>query len=178
MDDVSEEAQAFTWEVMSVLKILADFPLQSKLFVITNNAGTGDSPTALAQAPLYGLGRTAAQEHPDTWGALIGNDNQSFLRLAIKYVQQEDVVHIQDALPRVARLRAFTSGQKLKPDSKNKLLPSPSGAYIITGGLGDLGLEVCEFLAEQGACHLAIITSCASTSQSVERTHRPSILHR
>jgi 6-methylsalicylic acid synthase len=38
------------------------------------------------------------------------------------------------------------------------LLPKAEGTYVITGGLGALGLETCDFLIEKGARRIVIIS--------------------
>ena len=42
--------------------------------------------------------------------------------------------------------------------SRRSLLPRPGGTYLITGGLGALGLEVADFLVEQGARRLVLVS--------------------
>ncbi|KAF2706355.1 6-methylsalicylic acid synthase [Pleomassaria siparia CBS 279.74] len=156
--DVPEKAHAFTWEVVNILKSLATLSTPPKLYVVTDGVHEGSTPTALAQAPLHGFGRIAAQEHPDIWGALIDNQGPNFPLLAIRYVQEQDVIRMQDGLPRVARLRGLPRGQRYSTESERTLLPKPEGTYVITGGLGDLGLEVCDFLVKKGARRLVIIS--------------------
>ena len=43
-----------------------------------------------------------------------------------------------------------------------KLKIDPAGSYLITGGLGGLGLKVAEWLAKQGAKHLVLAGRRAS----------------
>jgi 6-methylsalicylic acid synthase len=166
MEAIPEKSFAFTWEAMNILKTLAEFPTPTKLFIITAGFQSGDSVTELAHAPLHGLGRIAAQEHPDIWGALVDNEGPNFPHIAVNYVQQQDIVRVQDGLPRVARLRALAPAQRYSADSKRTLLPKKKGTYIVTGGLGDLGIEVCNFLVEQGASRLVIISRRALPPRS------------
>lgn len=158
LQDVPTATHKFVWETVSIIKHLVKSSAAAKLFVITDQAHKGDSYTALAQGSLFGLARIAAQEHPDTWGALIDNEGSQFPSMAIKYVQEEDVIRIEDGLPRVNRLRPLSRDQRHDAESTKTLLPKPEGTYVVTGGFGDLGLEVLDFLVEKGARRIVVIS--------------------
>lgn len=155
--DIPKKAHAFTCESASILMILADVSSAPKLFVIADSAYKGRSPTNLAQYPLYGFARVAASEYPDVWGGLIDNEGPAFPLLPIRYVKKQSVVRVQDGLPRVARLRSFAKDQQ-RDDSNYSLLPKSHGTYLVTGGFGDLGLEVLEFLVKKGARRIVVIS--------------------
>ncbi|KAF2624055.1 ketoacyl-synt-domain-containing protein [Macroventuria anomochaeta] len=157
IEDVPNKAHAFTWETASILSILAGIPSAPKLFVITDSAYKGHSPTGLAQCPLHGFARVAASEYPDVWGGLIDNEGPAFPLLPVRYVKGQSVVRVQDGLPRVARLRPFAKDQQ-RSDHKKSLLPQPHGTYLVTGGFGDLGLEVLKFLVQKGARRIVVIS--------------------
>ncbi|KAF2680119.1 6-methylsalicylic acid synthase [Lentithecium fluviatile CBS 122367] len=155
-DQVPEKAHAFTWEATRILIIMATRDVPAKLFVITENVQKGMSPTAWAQSPLHGFARIAAQEHPELWGGLIDNEGSHAPLLALKYVQEQDLVRIQDGLPRVARLRPFTNHQRHEVGSPKTLLPKLHGTYIVTGGFGGIGLEILGFLVLKGARRIVV----------------------
>lgn len=62
----------------------------------------------------------------------------------------EDLVVIRDGLARVARLRPH------EPDGQD-LTCSPDAAYLVTGGMGALGLRVAGWLADRGARRLVLL---------------------
>ncbi|KAJ4343921.1 hypothetical protein N0V95_006523 [Ascochyta clinopodiicola] len=156
-DDISKKAHAFVWETARILSTLAEIPSAPKLFVISDSAYKSQSPTCLAQYPLYGFSRVAASEYPDVWGGLIDNEGPAFPLLSVKYVKEQSVVRVQDGLPRVARLRPFAKDQHRDAKAKS-LLPQSHGTYLVTGGFGDLGLEVMEFLVQKGARRLVVVS--------------------
>ncbi|KAF3049341.1 t1pks [Didymella keratinophila] len=156
-EDVPRKAHAFTCEAASILLTLAEVSSAPKLFVIADSAYKGQSPTCLAQYPLYGLARVAASEFPDVWGGLIDNEGPAFPLLPVRYVKEQSVVRVQDGLPRVARLRPFAKHQR-RDDSNYSLLPKSHGTYLITGGFGDLGLEVLDFLVQKGARRIVVVS--------------------
>ncbi|ORY58820.1 6-methylsalicylic acid synthase [Pseudomassariella vexata] len=161
LQEVSAAAKDYIWEATSIVKLIATKSLTAtcKLFIITNRVYTGESTTGLAHGPLYGLARIIASEHPDLWGALIDNETTSiFPVIAAKYVHEQDIVRVVDGLPRCAIMRPLSREQRYKPDSLRTLMPKPEGTYIITGGLGPLGLETCSFLIEKGARRIVVVS--------------------
>lgn len=158
LDDVPQATHRFVWEAVSMIKLLVASSAAAKLYIITDEVYKGQSPTALAHGALYGLGRITAEEHPDNWGALIDNEGGSFPTLALKYVRGEQVIRMDDGVPRVGRLRPLSREQRHSKDSTKTLLPKPEGTYIVTGGFGDLGREVLEFLVEKKARRIVVIS--------------------
>lgn len=172
LDQVPARAQAFMDELLSVTKhVIKVAPATGniKVFALTVGVAKAATPAALAQAPLHGLARIIASEHPDHWGALIDmeDDEQEghsteFPALAIKYVRNQDVIRIQDQLPRIARLHSLPrellhSGTPRRSRGR-ALLPRPEGTYLITGGLGALGLHVAGWLVEKGARRIVLVS--------------------
>ncbi|MCJ1479648.1 hypothetical protein MMC13_008334 [Lambiella insularis] len=158
LDDVPEAAELFISELLHIVKFVARSSLPVRVFALTDEVFAGKTSTALAQAPLHGLCRIIASEHPDLWGALIDSEESSFPMQVIKYVQGQDVVRISDGVPRVARLRPIHRKQLHESANHKTLLPRPEGTYIITGGIGALGLEVADFLVEKGARRLVLLS--------------------
>ncbi|KAH7085203.1 hypothetical protein BKA63DRAFT_539149 [Paraphoma chrysanthemicola] len=147
MEEVATKAHAFTCETASILSTLANMSSAPILFVITQSAHESSSPTALAHYALYGFARVAASEYPESWGGLIDNEGPAFPLLPVRYVKEHSVVRVQDGVPRGGV-------------SNNTLLPKAHGTYVVTGGLGDLGLEVLEFLINNGARRIVVVLRC------------------
>jgi 6-methylsalicylic acid synthase len=169
-DEIDERAQTFTWTAASIVNVLATLDKPVKYFVVTDAVHQGSTPTALAHAPLHGFARIAAQEHPELWGALIDNESPHCPLLAIRYIREQDVIRVQDGLPRVARLKPFTNPQRHPVSSGKSLLPKPHGTYIVTGGFGGIGLEVLDFLVAKGAFRIVVISRRRLPPRSVWST--------
>ncbi|KAI4126609.1 MAG: hypothetical protein LQ338_003659 [Usnochroma carphineum] len=159
-ENVPEAARRFCAEFLDTAKYAASVSVPIKVFAITNSVSKGQSPTALAQAPLHGLARIIASEQPDTWGALIDSENEDwvFPAQAIKYAQGADVIRINDGVARTARLRRLPRDRMLPSSRQADMLARPEGTYLITGGLGTLGLEVANFLVENRARRLVLVS--------------------
>ncbi|KAK2600013.1 hypothetical protein QQS21_005247 [Conoideocrella luteorostrata] len=158
LQDVAQAAREFTWELLQILKFTVQGRLSCKVFALTTNASEGADTTALAHAPLMGLSRVLASEHPEVFGGLIDSEVRHFPIVTMRYIQCADIVRIRDGMPRTACLRPLTRPSLLPSKMASRLLPRPGGTYVITGGLGVLGLAVAEFLVENGARRLILVS--------------------
>jgi len=106
---------------------------------------------------LWGLGRVVGGEHPELWGGIVDLDPKDpsgaagLLRRVIAAQPKEDVIAIRDVKLEVARLTPL-DGTPTRPP----LACRPDGTYLITGGLGALGLAVAEWLAGKGARRIVL----------------------
>ncbi|THC91851.1 hypothetical protein EYZ11_008699 [Aspergillus tanneri] len=157
LQEIPVASESFTWEVLELVKFIVEGALPLKMFILTSNVADGETPTALAQAPLFGLARIIASEHPDL-GCLIDTESTVFPLPTIKYIQGADVIRISDGVARTARLRSLPRNKRRSDNQPPRLLPRPEGTYLITGGLGVLGLETADFLVERGARRLILIS--------------------
>ncbi|KAI1263583.1 6-MSAS [Xylariaceae sp. FL1019] len=164
---VAARSEAFIDELLTLTKHVVRSAASTKnvkVFTLTSAVGLAEDPTALAQAPLQGLARIVASEHPDSWGALIdvddGQKNASMPMLAMKYVRDQDVIRIENDLPRVARLQPLPRDLTYVKEraTSRTLLPKAEGTYLVTGGLGALGLEVASWLVEKGARRILLLS--------------------
>ena len=117
-------------------------------------------PLSLGQAPLWGLGRAIDLERPELWGALVDLDPEDSPNVAaekllgeIWHPDGEDQIAFSDGQRFVARLeKAPTHSEPAAAVSLR-----PDGAYLITGGLGRLGLKVASWIVSQGGRHIVLM---------------------
>ena len=135
-----------------------------RLIVVTRGAQPADGPVSdPAQAALAGLARVVAVEHPELrclhvdLGAVDDAATQAHDLLeeiaAVTGDGPGDAVALRGGVRRVARLAGVQAGPPPQ-------LPSPvtgDGTYLVTGGLGALGLEVAHVLVSLGARRLALV---------------------
>ncbi|MDI1431900.1 type I polyketide synthase [Polyangium sorediatum] len=129
---------------------------------------------SVAQAPLWGFRRTLALEHPDLDGKLVDLspevDPLDVERLCHELFvnDSESEVALRGELRHVARMThssfdaAPARGHAVHPES----------SYLITGGLGGLGLSVAQWLVAQGARHVALVGRRAPTPAAHEAIAR------
>jgi len=122
-----------------------------------------DHPTipGVIQSPLWGIGKSIALEHPEFKCVRIDLDPEQksqeqaiSLCAEILAVDAEDEIAYRQENRYVARL--VRNRTAIEPS--NQLLSLRSDAtYLVTGGLGTLGLLVAPWLVERGAKHLVLV---------------------
>lgn len=139
--------------------------LRSPIWIVTRGAQrVADTDTvAPHQSCLWGFGRAASLELPHVWGGLAdlseGGDNAAdewsalVDRIAAPHgsAVREDQLALRDRAvytPRLARRSAPPSGTPLHLRG--------DATYLVTGGLGAIGLEIAGYLAANGARHLVL----------------------
>lgn len=158
MGDVYKVSTKSCGRLLDTVKKLTSSSPSTKMFCITQNSTKVGSLEVLSQAPLIGLARVIHAEEAEIFGGLIEAEDDSFPMQAIKYVRGVDVMRINDGVTRCARLRPFVAEAAETLSSHKSFHVQPHGTYVITGGLGALGLEVATFLADKGAKRLVLIS--------------------
>jgi microcystin synthetase protein McyG len=141
-----------------------------KLWLVTRDAVAcreGDRCAGLAGAPLWGLGRVIALEQPSVWGGLLDIDPHEATavaaqRICVELLQPdgEDQVAHRQGQRWVARLhpRPASASPSSPTGTDSPLALRSDATYLITGGLGNLGLRLAGWLADRGARHLVLTT--------------------
>jgi acyl transferase domain-containing protein len=161
--------------LLHLIQVLAGIQFVSppRLWVVTQLAQATPALTcalSIAQAPVLGLGRAIALEHPERWGGLIDLD----VDMGVEAMAETLLAELGQSHPEAEV--AFRAGQRYVPrlhpshfqgDSYSKRLPHDSNSqhplvksdhtYLITGGLGGLGLQIAHWLVDQGARNLVLV---------------------
>ncbi|MDJ0903718.1 MAG: SDR family NAD(P)-dependent oxidoreductase, partial [Xenococcus sp. MO_188.B8] len=134
-------------------------PVLPKLWLVTRGVqqvNANDGSLAVAQAPLWGLGKVIALEHSQLWGGMVDlasevmEDEVSMLMAEIEDSNGEDHLAFRNGSRYVARLVR----EDLAPSQKVAFRADRT--YLITGGLGAIGLEVAAWMVKQGVKHLVL----------------------
>lgn len=138
-----------------------------RIWLVTQGAQAAVADDAhslsLQQTPLWGLGRVIALEQPDLFGGLVdlpaAEEKKAFpaemaRRLCLEFLDSdgEDQVALREQCRYVLRMMRSRSGAV----RKQKQLVTGDATYLITGGLGGLGVHLAQWLAKQGARHLVL----------------------
>ena len=131
-----------------------------KLTVISNHLQdvNGDEPLCPEKSPLLGLCKVASQENPDVLCRSI--DLEALPETAQAYEQLLAEVFSKD----LERTIAYRQGQRWTETYRPKKITAPAslpfrhrGVYLITGGLGGIGLLLARYLAQQVQAHLVLV---------------------
>jgi acyl carrier protein len=105
------------------------------------------------------LGRVIALEHPEIWGGLIDLDPvpqpgeaEAILEI-IRSRGDDDQFALRGAAVYVPRLTPARDPVARPPES----LFHARASYLITGGLGALGLRIARWMVDRGARHLTLV---------------------
>jgi acyl transferase domain-containing protein/acyl-CoA synthetase (AMP-forming)/AMP-acid ligase II/pimeloyl-ACP methyl ester carboxylesterase/acyl carrier protein len=156
-----EEYQAKNYTaILKLIQTLYQKSIVAPLWIVTRGAqkienNLVNSSSILSNA-FWGLGKVIASEHPESYGGIIDlslqpeTEEANKILTAITNSDREDYLVLrQDKiyLPRLTK--TVITKQPLKINSE--------GAYLITGGLGSLGLQVAQWLVGKGAKYLILL---------------------
>jgi acyl transferase domain-containing protein/NADPH:quinone reductase-like Zn-dependent oxidoreductase/acyl carrier protein len=148
--------------------------LRAPVWLVTCGAQrvTDVDHVAPEQSCLWGFGRAAALELPQLWGGLAdlaAGTPDEWSQLADRIVAPRDAAVREDQIalrddkvyvPRLVRRDGQPSGRPLTLRS--------DATYLITGGLGSIGLEIAGHLAANGAGQL-VLTSRRPASEAAQQ---------
>lgn len=156
--------------LLHLVQASVHYGMSARFWIATRGAQAvrdGDAPV-VAAAPLWGLGRVLAHEHPELRPTLIDLDPQP---LADDFARLADLLAAESEIDQWARRDGRTYAARLVPGAgyvPTGDLPIRNDAtYLITGGLGGLGLAVARWLVDRGARSL-VLTSRRGPTPAVE----------
>lgn len=154
--------------IQSLLK--SDPDRLPKLYITTREAVAkfGNS-SGLVQSSLIGLVNTIKSEFPDMHPVLIDLPGDADSTLDIKLIQTEiqhdsaeNQIIFRDQQRWVSRLKHHAV------DSKLDLKIRDDGSYLITGGLGEIGLMTAQYLVSKGAKNILLMGRNKPSSKAAD----------
>jgi acyl transferase domain-containing protein/acyl carrier protein len=146
--------------LLEELKTLADngFGRGQRLWLVTDGAQVVPGHPAgdgLAASTLWGFAQVLLNEYPSYRPTLVDTDSLEDVFAEVTAAATDDFqVAYRDGERHVKRLRAY------RPDLEDDVRETPvrgDRTYLITGGLGALGLVTAEKLVDLGARHIALV---------------------
>jgi 6-methylsalicylic acid synthase len=155
--DTFNAAVDTAWQLIDAAQRLAGRGdrAHARLWCLTNGVREGGS---VDQSPVWGVGRVLASEHPELWGGVIDLDPRnpsaggSSLARLLRTPPGEEIIALRDGAALAARLVPLQ-----RDEAHGSVGCRADGTYLITGGLGTLGLEVAHWLAGRGARRLVLV---------------------
>ena len=167
--DASDEASVVSaTQTESALHLLqgvltaADRP-RPRLWFVTSGAQQvlgDDACDAPEHAAMWGLARALSVEHAELWGglvdvgpAVVAMDAARQLMREVELGSAEDKLALRGGQRYVPRLLRRTGAR----DRGDDFAPRAQVTYLVTGGLGGIGLAMARWLAERGARNLLLL---------------------
>lgn len=172
--DLADDALSATWQLVRAAQLALTAGCGQRLWTVTRGLAEASSRGALAQAPLVGLSRVFAGEQPEYAGGIVdlspapAAEDLSAVAALLGEERDEDAYEVRDGSVRVARLR-----RAVRTSDLPGLTCRAGASYVVTGGLGALGLEVARWLVGRGARELVLVGRTALPS--VEQTDDPAV---
>jgi phthiocerol/phenolphthiocerol synthesis type-I polyketide synthase B len=111
------------------------------------------------QAALWGAARVVGEEHPELWGGLVDLDPGARPAIAAGWLTQALLTH--DGEDQIAFRQGCRYALRLTPcgpDLTSRAIRwREDAAYLITGGLGGVGLAIARAMATAGARRLILL---------------------
>lgn len=125
---------------------------EPRLWIVTEGVRDAETAQALRQSTLWGIAGVVGAEQPQLWGGLVDIASDADLggvatALAdVLPIGAESILSLRDGRFFAPALAPISSETVREP-----VRCRPDAAYLITGGLGALGLVTAEWLADRGA---------------------------
>jgi acyl transferase domain-containing protein/acyl-CoA synthetase (AMP-forming)/AMP-acid ligase II/NAD(P)-dependent dehydrogenase (short-subunit alcohol dehydrogenase family)/acyl carrier protein len=147
--------------LLHAIQMLARKAFFAPLWLITAGAVHCEehpASRAIAQAPLWALGKVLSTELPEIWGGMLDLDPG-----ALSLGENAERIVSEITEPGYDDHVAFRAGKRyaarivrLSLSEKGGLQFNPDAVYLITGGLGGLGRKVARWMGDYGARHLVL----------------------
>ena len=167
-DNPAQEAAILGEQAVDLLAAAADLwrslaPSVSSLWLFTFGAQAHPvtSQAALLQSTLWGLARCATLEAPQRLRRIVDLDSQTSPDAVVSLIVQE--LLSADSEEQVAYTNTERRAFRLRRSSRStpESTPPPlrgDGCYLLTGGLGGLGLRIAEYFGQARLGKLILVT--------------------
>ena len=173
-EELPAVAQQLSIQALALVQALLQQPQTPRLWLITQAVNDTGAPVQVQQAVLWGLGRTLQWEEPalactcvdlpaDPPDAAGRSTQAQALFAEVWFADGENQVRLDGEIRLVARL-----GRHHVQATQPPVLDQ-EGSYLVTGGLGGLGLQVAQWLVAQGARHLVLAGRRGATTPAAQR---------
>ena len=158
--DLNDYQQQHCSNILTLIQTLAKNSLAAPIWLATrgNKEIEHDlDSSVIASSCIWGLASAIAVEHSEFWGGIIDLDIEADPREADTLLQ---VVNREDREDRLVLRGEKIYVPRLQPtaiESDKPLKLNANGSYLVTGGLGSLGLQVARWLADVGARNLLLL---------------------
>lgn len=147
----------------NLLKAIKELVFSPPIWVITQGVHSIDNKggleNSLGYSPLWGYAKTAYLEHPEWRGGLIdvsvSESSALIAEAVVKKIfrpKQERCVLIHDGVEYVEKI------DKCELTNPVEKIFRSDGAYIITGGLGGLGIATANWLVKKEVKHIVLLS--------------------
>ncbi|KQV99481.1 type I polyketide synthase [Rhizobacter sp. Root1221] len=159
--------------LLQMLQHIATAGRRARITIVTCGAqSVARESSVVGAASLWGLGRVIGFEHPELEGGLVdlplqpGRDDVAELALRLRD-PWTPMRHLAIRGGRCLQPRLQRLALPLQPSGKAQPLALRADAtYLVTGGLGGIGLRLAQWLCDRGAAHLVLVGRSAPGAEA------------
>ena len=159
--DIEQYQERNYTTILNLIQTLNKKSVIAPIHIVTRGAGQTTRGKLTANSifggAFWGLGKVIASEHSEYYGGIIdlapeveASEAENILK-TMGNLEKEDYLALRQDKIYVPRLGKTTVKQK------QPLVISKEDYYLITGGLGSLGLQVARWLVDKGARNLVLV---------------------
>ncbi|NVJ21063.1 SDR family NAD(P)-dependent oxidoreductase [Myxococcus sp. AM011] len=174
-DETLDACGGILYLTQALLKAGASHPASPSLWIVTRGAQRAEDAgglPGLLGAPLWGVGKAIAYEHPELDCRRVDVDPQRGLEegaqalwTELRSRDEEDQVLLREGRRHVLRLARH---RQWDWEGAGHLQLRADATYLVTGGLGGLGLQVARWMVERGARNLVLLGRKRASDVSAE----------
>lgn len=163
LDSLQTDLRRGLWGAIATTQAILGAGLRDspRLFLLTRGAQAVDGGSAEpAQAPLWGMARTLFLEHPELECTRIDLSPEARHGEAASLVDEllAGAEETEVALRPAGRFVARMVEDRLEAATTQTPVLRPDATYLVTGGLGGLGLALAGWMVDNGARHVALVS--------------------
>jgi acyl-CoA synthetase (AMP-forming)/AMP-acid ligase II/thioesterase domain-containing protein/acyl carrier protein len=151
----------------------SDTPVRLQVIASYSQATSREEKIACERSPVPGLVKTISAElswldsrHLDL--RVENSDvNAGYILQELQVIQKEQEVAYRNG----QRLVPYLEKVDLRQEEKQELPFKPRGTYLISGGLGGVGVEIAKYLLKQYNCRLVLVGRTPLPERSTWETH-------
>lgn len=158
---LEEHLQEGVYSLFCMTKALKQIGLRNTIdmVILTSGSAWVDGYWNLVRpenAPIVGIGKVIKKEHPELDCRCIDIDSCTQMSKILQEVHTLPQYYHVAYRDNIRYVQAFTE-LDMDSISHRNIHIKETGVYLITGGLGGIGLEVAKYLAKEGKVNLAMI---------------------
>ena len=160
-----ETSYALCHDLLEVVQKLILRPPSHGLWIVTRGVGAGT--VNVGASALWGLARSIQSEHPELGCRLIDIDpDQDTSEQLLTILRRGAVAGCVDVWRGSSLLSTGLKSRRARKPVSFKA--RDDGSYVITGGIGGMGLRFAAWLRDRGARHLVLISRSAPSETANE----------
>ncbi|WP_026906950.1 type I polyketide synthase [Paucisalibacillus globulus] len=170
---VTQAIEKSNSDVLHIIQAISELSVSDvlQMWIVTQHAlGLSNEDMDVVQSMLWGFANVIRLEYPALWGGIIDHCagyeelDMDYLITELNELSNEQVVLLENHKRLVPRL------EKYKVESQKEAFTIQSDAsYVISGGTGGIGLTYAEFLINNGAKNLILLSRKGATGETLEK---------